>query len=122
MKHTKGPWKAVDIPYNGITDPCIVSETAKDIYGNEQYVAQTVYDMQSMTTRETVDADTILIAKAPEMYDQLASARAIMQKFVAFMDEYYSIRGVIEPVKSDSREDTLLKETYAEMKQWMEDE
>ena len=52
----------------------------------------------------------------------LASARAIMQKFVAFMDEYYSIRGVIEFVKSDSEEDRLLKETYAEMKQWMEDE
>ena len=56
------------------------------------------------------------------MYDQLASARAIMQKFVAFMDEYYSIGGVIEPLRSDSKEDELLKETYAEMKQWMEDE
>jgi len=49
-----------------------------------------------------------------------ASARAIMQRFVAFMDEYYSIRGVIEPVKSDTEEDRLLKKTYAEMKQWME--
>ena len=53
---------------------------------------------------------------------RLASARAIMQKFVAFMDEYYSIGGVIEPLRSDSKEDELLKETYAEMKQWMEDE
>ena len=56
------------------------------------------------------------------MPDKLAPARAIMQRFVAFMDEYYSIRGVIEPVKSDTEEDRLLKKTYAEMKQWMEDE
>ena len=105
MKHTKGPWKAIGIPYDGINDPCIVSETAKNRYGDEQYVAQTIYDMQSSTTRETVDADTILIAKAPEMYDRLASARAIMQKFV-------------DKVDSGLARST---ETYAEMKQWMEE-
>ena len=60
--------------------------------------------------------------EAEKLEKQLASARAIMQRFVAFMDEYYSIRGVIEPVKSDTEEDRLLKKTYAEMKQWMEDE
>ena len=56
-----------------------------------------------------------------QLDDKLASARAIMQKFVAFMDEYYSIRGVIEPLGSDSKEDTLLKETYAEIKEWLDD-
>ena len=74
MKHTEGPWKAVGIPYDGINDPCIVSETAKDRYDNEQYVAQTVYDMQSTTTRETVDADTLLIAQAPAMLRALEHA------------------------------------------------
>ena len=60
---------------------------------------------------------------AKEMsFDEAEARLNATERFVTFMEEYYSIRGVIEPVKSDSEEDRLLKETYAEMKQWMEDE
>jgi hypothetical protein len=76
MKHTALPWKAVGLPYK-LDDPCIVSEVAKDQYGNEQYVAQTVYDMQSMTTRDEVDADTLFIVEACNSHARLlAVARA----------------------------------------------
>ena len=110
MKHTEGPWKVSDDEVVGgmfwrtiaLIRPLVEDRTGYDI--------------------DHTQANAELIAKAPEMYDRLASARAIMQRFVAFMDEYYSIRGVIEPVKSDTEEDRLLKKTYAEMKQWMEDE
>ena len=113
MKHTKGPWKwhrewKEDGIYSGSVG-CL----NPDILWYGMDGEESIYCPNQ--------ANAELIAKAPEMYKQLASARAIMQKFVAFMDEYYSIRGVIEPLRSDSKEDELLKETYAEMKQWMEE-
>ena len=37
------------------------------------------------------------------------------ERFVAFMDEYYSIRGKIEPLKSDTEEDRTLKAIYADI-------
>ena len=110
MKHTKGPWTAE------FTNVYIVDADRN----NWELLADCVGN--NTIDYPTAKANACLIAQAPAMYDQLASARAIMQKFGAFMDEYYSIRGVIEPVRSDSREDTLLKDAYAEMKQWMEDE
>ena len=82
MEHTKGPWTI----------------KGQDIYGNEAngYIC----------TWSGRTADAELIAQAPAMYDRLASARAIMQKFVDKVD-----RGVFKT-----------RVTYAEMKQWMEDE
>jgi len=65
------PWRAEVIPYNGMDDPCIISDVAKDQYGNNQYVAQTVYDMQSMTTRDEVDADTLFIVEACNSHQAL---------------------------------------------------
>ena len=112
MKHTKGPWT---IDKHPSCDVLYVNIEGGEWPYNE---ICTIYPGFIEDHR----ANAELIAKAPAMYDQLASARAIMQKFVAFMDEYYSIGGVIEPLRSDSKEDELLKETYAEMKQWMEEE
>lgn len=68
-KHTPGPWEIVGIPYDGYEDPCIYSTVAKNSWGEPQYVAQTVYDMQSVTIRETIEADTHLIAAAPELLE-----------------------------------------------------
>ena len=82
MKHTKGPWTI----------------KGQDIFGNE--------DNGYICTWSGRTADANLITKAPVMYDQLASARAIMQKFVDKVD-----RGMARSI-----------ETYAEMKQWMEEE
>lgn len=53
---TPGPWTAENTPYDGFTDPVISS--------GEVYVAQTVYDMQSWSSRHDVDADTAYIAAA----------------------------------------------------------
>ena len=92
MRHTKGPWKTFRhyVPggkvyrilqsWQGANDPTIATVSFRE--------------------------NALLIAKAPEMHDQLASARAIMQKFV-------------DKVDSGLARST---ETYAEMKQWMEDE
>lgn len=51
---TPGPWKAEGLPY-AMEDPVVAS-------ASDQYVCQTVYDMQSITVRESVDADTRHIA------------------------------------------------------------
>jgi len=94
MKHTEGPWKVSDDEVVGgmfwrtiaLIRPLVEDRTGYDI--------------------DHTQANAELIAKAPEMYDQLASARAIMQRFV-------------DKVDSGRARST---ETYAEMKQWMEDE
>lgn len=70
---TKGNWHAENVPYNGIDDPIIVTE-----YGC--YVAQTVYDMQSVTTNHEVDEDTVFIANAKQDILYLLS---IIDKFCA---------------------------------------
>jgi hypothetical protein len=56
---TPGPWRATGLPYDDIHDPCI--ETA-----DGDYVAQTVYDMQSASLNHHVDEDTEFIAHARE--------------------------------------------------------
>ena len=63
MTHTPGPWKVDGVPYDGYEDPTIISSV------NNQYVAQTTYDMQTCTQRDTVDADTYLIAAAPDLLE-----------------------------------------------------
>ena len=65
-----------------------------------------VEQIKNGSKHNNITANAELIAKAPTMYDQLASARAIMQKFVDKVE-----RGMAKSI-----------ETYAEMKQWMEDE
>ncbi len=71
MNHTALPWRAEGIPYDGIDDPCIISNVAKNRYGDDQYIAQTVYDMQSTTTRDEVDADTLFIVEACNSHQAL---------------------------------------------------
>ena len=95
MKHTKGPWEL------------------QPVTGGYRIITGGKYTMNldgpwypSIPQREAFVANAELIAKAPEMYKQLASARAIMQKFVDKVD-----RGMARSI-----------ETYAEMKQWMEEE
>lgn len=58
-KTTSGKWIAKDIPYDGHEDPCIVTEKGT-------YIAQTVYDMQSITEKHNVDEDTLFIAHAKD--------------------------------------------------------
>ena len=96
MKHTKGPWTIDKHP------SCDVLYV--NIEGGEWPYSEicTIYSVFIEDHR----ANAELIAKAPAMYDQLASARAIMQRFVDKVDS-----GMAKSV-----------ETYAEMKQWMEDE
>ena len=45
----------------------------------------------------------------------LAQYANAAERFVAFMDEWYSIRGKIEPLKSDMPEDKILKAIYADI-------
>ena len=56
---TSGKWKALNIPYNNIDDPEIISEDGT-------YICQTVYDMQSKTQIHNVNEDTIFITNAKE--------------------------------------------------------
>lgn len=57
-KATPGRRIATGLPYNGIDDPCVITESGA-------FIAQTTYDMQSVTQEHNVDADTIFIAHAP---------------------------------------------------------
>lgn len=58
---TSGIWRATGIPYDCESDenddPCIVTD-------DNIYIAQTVYDMQSLTTYHNVNEDTIFIANS----------------------------------------------------------
>ena len=90
MRRTKGPWTI----YEGthvMSGDRLVANTGGYQTNFEDHVTEN-------------EANAELIAKAPEMYDQLASARAIMQRFV-------------DKVDSGLARST---ETYREMKQWME--
>ena len=74
-KHTPGPWLIDGIPYNGYDDPVVYSGAVLNSRGDGQYICQTTYDMQSITQRDSVEADTRLIAAAPDMLEacQVAS-------------------------------------------------
>ncbi len=56
---TQGKWLALNIPFNRTDDPEIVTEDGT-------YIAQTVYDMQSTTTKHKINEDTLFIANAKE--------------------------------------------------------
>ena len=94
MKHTKGPWEMV--PINRDFNAYWKIKPSYPFYGEVCLVHR---------LRKDGEANAQLITQAPAMYDQLASARAIMQKFV-------------DKVDSGLARST---ETYAEMKQWLED-
>ena len=91
MKHTKGPWTI---------------KWGTNVFSGDRIVANTGGHRSNVTDVDPEnEANAVLIAKAPTMYDQLASARAIMQKFVDKVD-----RGLARSI-----------ETYAEMKEWLDD-
>ena len=100
MKHTKGPWS---LNYVGDPNDLWILDGKDKAYLADIYGA---HGPEDAMTHEEGEANAELIAQAPAMYDQLASARAIMQKFVDKVD-----RGMARSI-----------ETYAEMKQWMEEE
>ena len=85
MKHTKGPWRRA------------FRSRGWFVHGNDGSLVASVFGNE-------IEANAELIAKAPAMYDQLASAHAIMQKFVDKVD-----RGMARST-----------ETYAEMKEWLD--
>ena len=43
------------------------------------------------------------------------------ERFVTFMEEYYSIRGKIESLRSDTEEDRILKAIYANILEGKDD-
>ena len=100
MKHTKGPWR---VAYNGNSLLSVYSDSLKRMIA-EAPINDEIGCFYQRGSQEAIDFE--LMAQAPAMYDQLASARAIMQKFVDKVD-----RGMARST-----------ETYAEMKQWMEEE
>jgi hypothetical protein len=61
---TAGPWGYADVPYNGMDDPIIFSETVTYEDGTGVYIAQTVYDMQSGTQKHNINADTVFLARS----------------------------------------------------------
>jgi len=89
MKHTKGPWTRGK---DGLGPMSVYGPDNKGIWHRDR-------------PEDETEANAELIAKAPAMYAQLASARAIMQKFVDKVD-----RGMARSI-----------ETYAEMKEWLDD-
>lgn len=61
---TPGDWRHEGIPYRDMDgDPVILA--------GDVYIAQTVYDMQSMTQEHHVDADTIFLANSKRHVRQL---------------------------------------------------
>ena len=114
MKHTKGPWDwsglcECDNSYHvgTIGEKGVTGIHIDDEHSMQDVIADVwVDDMDDPLVVSEAEANAELIAKAPTMYDQLASARAIMQKFVDKVD-----RGKARSTV-----------TYAEMKQWMEEE
>ena len=46
---------------------------------------------------------------------QIARCLNATERFVTFMEEYYSIRGKIESLRSDTEEDRILKAIYADI-------
>ena len=97
-EHTKGPWE--------VRKDNHIWRAYNDKKGRRVYQPICNADWPMALDDEERAANAELIAQAPAMYDQLASARAIMQKFVDKVD-----RGMARSI-----------ETYAEMKQWMEEE
>ena len=85
MKHTKGPWKVIE------------NDRGRSIVSDDGIVVS--------LRQSSLIEDMYLMAESPKMYDQLASARAIMQRFV-------------DKVDSGRARST---ETYAEMKEWLDD-
>ena len=72
-KATPGPWKVLNIPYNGYDDPEIVTKDGT-------YICQTTYDMQSQSEKHNVDEDTEFIAHAREDILKLLREIEILRK------------------------------------------
>ena len=109
MKHTKGPWTvtaAEELTITGERRPASYISSSQGWANSGMAGRRTIAVVGHWKDRPNPEADAELIAKAPAMYDKLASARAIMQKFVDKVD-----RGMAKSI-----------ETYTEMKQWMEEE
>ena len=75
-KATPGPWKALNIPYNGYDDPEIVTKDGT-------YICQTTYDMQSQSEKHNVDENTEFIAHArkniPKLIAEIERLQALKQ-------------------------------------------
>jgi len=75
-KATPGPWKILNIPYNGYDDPEIVTKDGT-------YICQTTYDMQSQSEKYNVDEDTEFIAHArediPKLIAEIKRLQALKQ-------------------------------------------
>ena len=74
-KATPGPWKALNIPYNGYDDPEIVTKDGT-------YICQTTYDMQSQSEKHNVDEDMEFIAHAREDIPKLIAEVEKLKKKV----------------------------------------
>lgn len=66
-KASPRPWRMDGIPYVGNDDPVIID-------ANGVYVAQTVYDMQSITQEHPVDDDTIFIVEIANNIETVIAA------------------------------------------------
>lgn len=71
---THGPWNYSGVPYNLYEDPTIFGP-------NDEYIAQTVYDMQSGSQNHNIDEDTIFIAHArQDVPDLIAEVRRLQDE------------------------------------------
>ena len=109
MEHTKGPWEVEvlqELTDIGERRPASYISSSQGWANSGMAGRRTIAIVGHWKDRPNPEADAELIAKAPAMYDRLASARAIMQKFVDKVD------------RGEARSTV----TYTEMKQWMEEE
>ena len=113
--HTKGPWTWLVHDYSGITlhgpdemfDHVISLGPCESCLEHAKTKGEMGWKWGRCTT--PTEADAILIAEAPTMYDQLASARAIMQRFVNKVDDI------------DKDEMIDVEDICVEMKEWLDD-
>ncbi len=94
--HTKGPWKT----FRHYVPGGVSYRILRDCHGANDPTIATV----------SFEANARLIAEAPTMYDQLATARAIMQRFVNKVDDI------------DKDEMIDVENICVEMKAWLDDQ
>ena len=67
---------------------------------------------ESISIGEWVQEGDMWYLEFPDIRNEYETLKAATERFVAYMDEWYSIRGKVEPLKSDTEDDRILKAIY----------